>query len=121
MEFEVKSKRAFPFYIVDNAVLDIYGPKIGPYGIAVYSALARYADHEGACYPSTGSIARKTGICRRKVVSTIQLLADFKLIEIERRHSPKGDRASNLYVLLPIDPVESLGRVIEKEIAAARQ
>ncbi len=117
MEFEVKSKREFPFYIVDNAVLDIYGPKIGPYGIAVYSALARYADREQTCYPSLKSIASKTGISRRTVIGTLQKLVGLGLIEVERRHSPKGDRASNLYILLPIDPVESLGRVIAEEMA----
>ena len=114
---EITSRRKHPFYIVDNAVLDIYGPKIGPYGIAVYNALCRYADQEHTCYPSLKSIAKKTGMGRSTVISTLQKLADLKLIEVERRHSPKGDRASNLYILLPVDPVESLGRVLAADIA----
>ncbi len=114
---EITSRRRWPFYIVDNAILDIYGPKIGPYGIAVYSALARYADREGTCYPSMGSIAKKTGISRRTVISTLQKLVEFKLIEVERRHSARGDRDSNLYVLLNVDPVEALGRVIFEAVS----
>ena|SRR5438093_4633783 len=39
-------------YRIDNIILDDYGEKIGAIGIAVYNALARYADRQtGDCYP----------------------------------------------------------------------
>ena len=66
-----RASQEFPFFQVSNTVIGIFGLKIGPYGIAVYSALAYHANREGGCFPSLSTIATETGMCRRKVISTI--------------------------------------------------
>ena len=112
---EITSRRKHPFYIVDNAFLDFYGPEIGPYGIAVYNALCRYArfdQGEGMCYPSMASIAKRTGMSRRKVISTMKQLVDLGFVEVDRRYSLEGDRTSNLHILLNIDPTAAMGQSI---------
>jgi len=105
---EVTSRRKHPFYIVDNAVLDIFGPQLKPNGIAVYNALCRYADCDLTCYPSIQAIAKKIGASRSTVIRAIQKLVSLGLVEVEKRYSPNGDKDSNLYILLDVDPVEAL-------------
>ena len=109
---EITNRRKHPFYIVDNAVLDIYGPQLKPNGIAVYNALCRYADREGTCYPSIKTIATKIGVGRCTVIKAIQKLVSLGLVEIETRYSSNGDKDSNLYILLEVDPVKALDLVL---------
>ena len=87
-------------------VVDQWGATIKADGLAVYMVLIRHADQEGTCYPSTATIAEKTGLSRRHVVSTLQTLAGHNLISITSRTSI-GDHGgtvhqSNLYRLLPL-------------------
>ena len=105
---EITSRRKHPFYIVDNAVIDIHGKQLKPNGIAVYNALCRYADREGTCYPSIMAIAKKIGASRCTVLRAIQKLVSLGLVEVETRYSSNGDRASNLYILCEVDPTEAL-------------
>jgi len=102
----------FPFFQVSNTVIDIFGPKIGPYGIAVYSALAYHANQDGGCFPSLSKIATETGMCRRKVISTVGKLEALGLIEVTQRHSSRGDHTSNHYFLPQLDPAGALDKVL---------
>lgn len=111
MKFEVKDKRPGRF-IVDDAVVDILGDHIGPYGLAVYMALARYADRHGDCYPSLRTLSRKVGISRTTVVKSLKKLEACGLISITPRTTGRGDLTSNMYALLPIDPIEALNKRI---------
>ena len=87
--------------MTDNEVVDVYGPRIGPYGIAVYNVLVRYAQGSGQCWPSQDTIAKTLGIGRKKVNQTVKDLADAGLIRVERRVKPDGQTSSR-YWLLPV-------------------
>ncbi len=106
-KLKVKDKRPGRF-IVDDAVVDILGDYIGAYGLAVYMALARYADRHGDCYPSLRTLSRKLGVSRPTVVKTLKKLEECGLISITPRATARGDFTSNMYALLPIDPAEVL-------------
>ena len=42
----VQDRRRKGFFTIDNACLDRFGAELGPYGLAVYIALARFANQE---------------------------------------------------------------------------
>jgi hypothetical protein len=86
--------------MIDNELLDHYGSRLGPYGLAVYMALARFANQDGACWPSLSTIARKTGMSRPQVIREIAKLKDVSLIAVEHQVNTKGEYSSNIYVLL---------------------
>ena len=48
------------WFWANNALIDKYGPTIGAHGIAVYTVLARFADHMSqSCHPSFQTIAKR--------------------------------------------------------------
>jgi hypothetical protein len=92
-------------YRIDNIILDDYGEKIGAIGIAVYNALARYADRQtGDCYPCIGTIARKLKLGRTTVKKYLRILLKYDLIAITSRWDEQGDPTSNGYLLLDPSP-----------------
>ena len=114
--FIVRDRRRKGFFTIDNELLDRYGDELGPYGLAVYMALARFANQEGSCWPSLATIARKTGMSRPQVIREIAKLKALALIAVEHQIGKKGEHTSNLYILLdmttlaPIEGVVSPGR-----------
>ena len=100
-EDKLRDARKRCFYIVDNDLIDRYGPVIGAYGVAVYNLIARYADNNGEnAFPSYPTIAKKLGMSRTKVVQTIELLVSLGLIKKEQRVDEAGDLTSNLYTIV---------------------
>jgi hypothetical protein len=92
-------------YRIDNIIVDDYGEKIGAIGIAVYNALARYADRQtGVCYPCIGTIARKLKLGRTTVKKYLRILLKYDLIAITSRWDEQGDPTSNSYMLLDPSP-----------------
>jgi hypothetical protein len=100
METLTDKRRTYTFY-VDDAVLDVFGPRIGVYGIAVYTLLARHAKHKQS-FPSYKHIMKQLGIGRMTVWRTMDLLIKEGLIHKEQRESTQGDLTSNLYTLLDL-------------------
>jgi len=82
----------------ENKFLDVWGRHIKPMGFIVYSCLQRHAN-QGSCFPSHKRIAELCGISRDSVIRNLKLLADFKLITIENRHTKAGGKTSNLYII----------------------
>ena len=97
MESLTDKRRTYTFY-VDDAVLDVFGPSIGAYGIAVYALLARHAKYKQA-FPSYKLMQKKLGIGRMTVVRTLAMLEKAGLITIETRKSHVGDYDTKLYTL----------------------
>jgi Helix-turn-helix domain len=97
MERLTDNRRTYTFY-VDDAVLDVFGPQIGAYGIAVYALLARHAKHKQA-FPSYKLIQQKLKIGRMTVVRTLAALEKAGLITITTRKSRVGDYDTKLYTL----------------------
>lgn len=92
--FIVRDRR--PGYLrVYNDLYDRFGAQLGPYGLAVYVALCRYANQDSECWPSYNTIAKGTGMSRRKVIYEVQKMERLQIIAIERSH-----HTSNVFVLL---------------------
>ena len=100
MSDQIVDGRRQDFYIVDNAIIDQYGPRIGVYGIAVYSLLARMAGGKESAFPSYQTIADKLGISRPKAISTVRDLIAAKLVIKTARTDNSGESTSNLYTLV---------------------
>lgn len=93
--FVVRDRRP-GFLKVYNDLFDKFGPALGPYGLAAYMALCRHADNDTSeCFPSYGTIARETGMSRRKAIYEIQKMEQLGIIAVERNR-----RTSNVFVLL---------------------
>lgn len=92
--FVVRDRRP-GFLRVYNDLYDKFGSTLGPYGLAVYVALCRYADEESECFPSYGTIASGTGMSRRKVIYEIKRMELLGLIDVQR-----NQHTSNVFVLL---------------------
>jgi hypothetical protein len=97
--------QSHPHYRIDNILIDEYGEKIGALGIAIYNALARYADRvTGICHPCIGTIAKKLKLSRTTVKKYLRILLNYCLIAISPRMSKAGDPTSNSYMILDPSP-----------------
>jgi hypothetical protein len=62
-KLHVRSHRTAHWFWIDNAILDRHGPALGAIGLALYMALARYANAKtGQCYPSLGRLGRDIAV-----------------------------------------------------------
>lgn len=105
MADQVTDARRMPFRILYDRVIDEWGTHIGPDGLAVYWALARFANSStGDAWPSAATIGKKVGMSRRKAVDVLHLLADWGLIQITPRQE-QGQK-SNVYTMLDLDGVQ---------------
>jgi hypothetical protein len=60
---QIRSHRRAHWFWCDNALIDCHAQALGPIGVALYVALARYVNHTtGQCYPSLGRLSRQLGI-----------------------------------------------------------
>lgn len=99
--FTVRDRRRKGFFTIDNELLDRFGADLGPYGLAVYMALARFANQDSTCWPSLATIAQRTGMSRRQVIRKITHLQSLELIAIEAQIDEEtGEHKANLYTLL---------------------
>jgi DNA-binding MarR family transcriptional regulator len=102
----VRAKGHSEWFWANNALVDDYGPIIGAHGMAVYTVLARFADHTSqSCHPSFQTIAKRLKLSRRKVVAIVDQLETCGLIRREPRMDEAGDSQSNRYTLLSVEPV----------------
>lgn len=108
---EVQDKRQCGWLWLDNEILDIYAPKIGVYGLAVYVGLARHANGSRACWPSYETLATELGMSRRKVIDVVKELIAVGLIEVTARNYKTDDGAtvqqSNVFTLLDVHAMHS--------------
>ena len=84
------------FYQTPNRFLLEHGNLMGPYGIAVYSALLLHDFGNDRCYPSQQRIADLTGCALSTVNRTIAKLVQAGLVKVEHRMNEQG-QTSNLY------------------------
>ena len=98
----LRDNRKPGWFWIDNGLLDQHGAAIGPHGIAVYAALARFSDSNGECFPSTATIARVTGLSRATVSTTLAELCDEKrqIVSVTRERG-----RVNVYRLLPLPQI----------------
>ena len=103
--FTVQDRRRKGFFTLDNALFDQYGSQLKAHGLAVYVALARFVNQDGACWPSLATIAKRTGMSRMQVIREIGKLQELRLIAVEHQQGEKGEYRSNIYILLDIPEV----------------
>ena|SRR5438034_423460 len=73
-----------------------------PYTIAVYGAIASYADFKNpkvGAHPSLAQIAARAKVSRRQVVRELQRMEKHGCITWDKGHSGWGNRKANSYVL----------------------
>jgi len=84
-----------PYFQVPN---DIFEIGLDKHELLVYMYLARCGNQGSKAFPSYNKIAEKTGISRRKVIDTIKILEDKKLLVKEKRYNfERGENYSNTY------------------------
>lgn len=96
-KIKVRDLRNGDWYWINKVILDEYGIKIKPIGIAIYNCLAAHANQEGFCFPSHKHIANKIGASISSVQRGIRQLIKLNLIRKGRQ------RYHNLYYLLKLD------------------
>jgi DNA-binding Lrp family transcriptional regulator len=101
--FSVKDNRKLGFSIVNNELVEVFGPVVGVMAFAVYVVLVKYADNSTQeCYPSHETIGEKLNISRSSVIRAIKELEHQELISITAVYAADKSRSSNLYTLLDI-------------------
>jgi hypothetical protein len=88
------------FFITPNIIIDDYGANLGVYGLAVYMALARYANQDGESFPAVKTIATVCDCSENKVREAIKHMVRLGLLRVEERSKDSGGQTSNLYTLL---------------------
>ena len=106
--FAVRDRRRAHFFTIDNKILDEYGEHLGPYGLAVYMVLCRFANSESTCWPSLQTVADRAGMSRRQVIRKIKSLTELGLIAIiSQQDEETGEHRANFYVLLDTSDSQS--------------
>lgn len=100
MKFDVRDTRNKNWMWMRRELIREDGDELGAYGIAVYSALASYADDSSTAYPSLSSIAEMIDCSRRQVQREIKKLHRLDWIAYEERQDDKGGDTSHLFYLL---------------------
>jgi hypothetical protein len=99
-EFFPRDNRQPRHFWADNEVFDVFGPKLGAYGIAVYMALARSAmNNSGECRTSMRKIANQIGTSPASVFNALSVILQLGLA----RKTDDGDnRRCATYVLADV-------------------
>jgi hypothetical protein len=97
------SAAVVPFFVVHRTnyarLLEIPHAR-RKHALAVYTVLSAHVNGEtGTTHISYAAIAREAGIARSTAIETVRTLADNGLLDVEERHDPRGDRATNRYCL----------------------
>lgn len=88
---------------IDNRIITDYAPRLGPIPLAVYVALASFANCDTRqCYPSISTLARLVRVSYPTAQKAIRALESAGLIRAQPVWEDKGNRRPNLYTLLPV-------------------
>ena len=87
-----------PHTRIDNAIIDDMLPKIGAYGLAVYTVIKRHLNWTtGQCNPSYNRIAKIIGIDRSTVIRKVKILQKLGLIAANLQFKEDGSPTSNQF------------------------
>lgn len=99
----IRDTRDPGWFWADNVLIDRYAKEIGPIGVAVYMALARFADRGGRAFPSHRTLAALLGTARNTVKVGLDNLIAAGLVTVAERSIPgRDERTTNEYTLLPM-------------------
>ena len=71
--------------------------RLGNAAFRVLAMLGTYADPDGWCWPSYGTLAQRMGISRQAVAKQLKELQRLGYIEIVPSYRPNGSLSSNRY------------------------
>lgn len=106
-DFLVRDVRLPGHFWADNEVYDIFAPKLGAYGFAVYMALCRKAkNYTGECELSMRMLARDLDVSVSTIHQSLERIIDLGLAIRTREGGP---RVTGMYLLADVktlvDPV----------------
>jgi len=100
MRCDVRDNRNKNWLWMRRELLREDGDELGPYGIAVYAALASYAGKDNTAYPSLSSVADMIGCSRRQVRREIKTLNRLDWIGYRERSDEQKGNTSHMFYLL---------------------
>lgn len=95
-----------PFAIVPVWVLRLCSPT----EVVVYAAIASYADGDGVCKPSYGTISTRCAVHADTVKRAIRSLEAKGILVRHRRTDDRGRSASNAFTLAAVEPPTLLSK-----------
>lgn len=90
--------RTTNWFWVYKSIIDKYGKKVGPIGIAIYCVLSRFCD-QSITTVSYNTIAKLLNITKATVIKYILLLEHYRLLLKDKRKYKKNEYGSNIYYL----------------------
>ena len=97
-DFEVRDQREPGWFYIDNEIVDLYGSRLGAYGVAVYAVLSRHEKNHTVRL-SQRDIAAALGISQDRVRKSLAQLAELRLINIEIPEHPSAGLISTITLL----------------------
>jgi len=101
MPFQVRDNRGGNWFWVHNIIIDHYGPELGAYGIAIYTALCRYAGQDQQTWVNQRTLQEHTATSERKVRDVLRQLEALGLIAAEEQSDEHGRLANVYHLALP--------------------
>jgi hypothetical protein len=95
---KVRDGRPGRFWM-DDSIYDVWGERLGVYGIAVYGLLCRRADVNGRSYPGLKGMARMLKMSKSKLCTTLDELEGHGLISRTQTHNAKGSQTTTVYTV----------------------
>lgn len=89
MSIKVRDTRRPGWFWIDNELLDIYGPNIGAYGLAVYMALGRVS-RNGECKTTVRQIAAMLDVSPQTAMRALDKLIESGLVCLEKKSDGDG-------------------------------
>jgi hypothetical protein len=87
-----------PHTRIDNVIIDDMLPKIGVYGLTIYTVIKRHLNFTtGQCNPSYGRIAKMIGIDRSTVIRYVKKLQKLGLLSANLQFREDGSPTSNQF------------------------
>jgi Helix-turn-helix domain len=99
---KLRNRRSKHWFWIDNEVIDSHGKQLGPYGVAIYAMLSRFADQEGECWPSLAILSSRIGISKQKAINCIKQLENLGLVIREQRTDDGRGQISTMYTLVSV-------------------
>ena len=94
----IEARQYVPFVMIPHEFIN--DERIRPFHLAVFCAIAKFANNKSEAWPSFTTIAKLAGVSRKKSITVVQELIDMGWIEKVRRWDEQKNRnQSNVYIL----------------------
>jgi len=97
-QFAIRDQREPGWFYIDNEIIDVYGARLGAYGVAVYNVLCRHQRSEEVRL-SQRDIATALGISQDVVRKALARLEEIPLIHVDVPARPSPGLISTITLL----------------------